>query len=450
MRHLFFVTTCLIALIAAALNAIILSAAEIRLFDKPIECSQTLVLLGDVAEIILDENYKADSLASSQKLIALRETVIVPAPKNGDIKTLSQTELRSRLSRCGISSLEYDITGANQITLIGSNLQLNSNSLSNSTSSNQFIDTNWSESFIAKTPNQTNQTIQQVSVMKPQVPNSFIATDSSVPAVQSTQSVSSAAPVSPASSVSSARKVPLSAQQLMTLQEQVAESISVYLNYRITNESGQPANYPWKVDLKLSHAQGLALLEGNQINEITGGTTPLLGKQRFAIKMNGIDSATGQNVIVTVETEISLSQQVVVLRRALPRGYMIRESDVKIERVDRIKGDDFFVEISDVLGKETTKALGEMTVLSSESLKKPTWVRKGDVVTVVSKSNGIEVRADAIATQDGVHGDTIQVERISDLTPTRSRKTKQESITFLARVCEPKTVEVFPATISTN
>jgi hypothetical protein len=83
----------------------------------------------------------------------------------------------------------------------------------------------------------------------------------------------------------------------------------------------------------------------------------------------------------------------------------------------------------------------EFTTLPQSSLRQPFWVRKGEIVTVRAVKGGLVVRTEAIALQDGVEGDTISVEKIDFNAPRRGPR--EAPVTYLARVCAPKMVEVF-------
>jgi flagella basal body P-ring formation protein FlgA len=185
--------------------------------------------------------------------------------------------------------------------------------------------------------------------------------------------------------------------------------------------------------LKLTPEQIRFFASNGQIVEITGGQVPFIGTQQFHIRMQ-------TNVTVTVEAVVKLPTEIVIVRRALPKGYIISESDVMLQRADRVNNEDFFVDINSVVGKETIKAVKELSPLTQSSVRQPLWVHRGDIVTVRAVNGGIVARTEATALQDGVEGDTISVAKI-DTSSKRSKK--EEPITYLTRVCAPKTVEVF-------
>ena len=219
-----------------------------------------------------------------------------------------------------------------------------------------------------------------------------------------------------------------------TLEKQIAEALVVYLDHCAADD------LPWNVTVQLSQDQAYALATGGRIDDISGGVSPLTGRQRFDIRMS-------KPVVVGVEALVELPLRAVVVKRSLPRGYIIGPSDVELRSVDKVRGEDYFVDVSAVVGMETTTAVREFAVLNQSMLRKPILIRKGDIVTVRSMNNGIIVRVNGKALDDGVKGANILVERIDDdAKSTRHRRGPQEPApTFTARVADAGVVEVYAA-----
>ncbi|MDR1271057.1 MAG: flagellar basal body P-ring formation chaperone FlgA, partial [Planctomycetaceae bacterium] len=362
-----------------------LFGAEIRLRAEPVRCSQTLVTLAEVAEIIPTAN------ESAQQTEQLRQTVLFTVPARGERRTVERIELRDILSRLGFNSVQHQLTGAARIVVV------------NESNGNSAI-----------------------------VPASY---------TYEKNATNLATPVTLAANP--LRKESVTPLLVKNLEEQIADAIVVYLNHCTTTETGKISNDPWKVSVKLTQEQTKLLATSGQIEEIFGGSSnqwnTAANRQRFGVRMQGLDPITQQNVVVTIDAVVELPQQVVVLRRSLPKGYIISESDVILRRMENLKEENFFVDITEVVGRETTGAVRERSVLTSGMIKKPTWVHKGDIVTVRLYNNGISVRTEGVAKNDGTQGDTIPVETIRPNNGKRGQ-TKSETSTFLARVCEPKTV----------
>ena len=355
-------------------------AAEIRLKNAPIRSTEPLVTLADVADVLPMGNENVEPL---------RQTVLFPAPAEGTTRTLDQWELRTMLSQLGINSLHHFISGAEQITVIGVA----------------------SENAVSAIPNQ-------------QIPNGQFVVQANHLTPAGTNPVT---PIAVRSDVSP--QVPeLTDNIARLLEEQITQALGIYLNF--TNRIERS----WDISLKLTPEQIRLFATSGQIAEITGGRMPFTGIQQFHIRMQN-------NITVTVEAVVALPFEVVVARRTLPKGHIINESDVMLQRADRINGEDFFVDTKSVVGKEVVRQVRDLNVLTQSSVRLPLWVRREEIVTVRAVKDGIVVRTEATALQDGVEGDTITVAKI-DLNTTR-RGPREEPVTYLARVCAPKTVEVF-------
>ena len=315
----------------------------------------------------------------------LRQTVLFPTPADGGTRTLDQWELRTMLAQLGVNSLHHFISGAEQITVVG----------------------------VAERPaprvNPNEQFVIQANHLTPSGTNPVtpIATRSDVspPVAGLTDDIA------------------------RLLERQVAQALGIYLNFTHRIERS------WDISLRLTPEQIRLFATNGQIAEITGGQIPFTGIQQFNVRMQN-------NVTITVDAEVALPLEIVVARRTLPKGHIINASDVMLQRADRINSDDFFVDIQSVVGREVVRPIRELTPITQSSIRMPFWVRRGEIVTVRAAKDGIVVRTEAIAQQDGVEGDTITVAKI-DLNSTRRGNPREAPVIYLARVAAPKTVEVF-------
>ncbi len=402
-------TPC-ITLFTVLVATAIAQSAEIRLRSEA-QCAHTLVMLADVADVIP---------AVGDDALQLGQTVLLTAPARGEEKTISAVEIRDILSRSGVSSMQNQLTGASKVTLVGPAF----------TARGSYEENGEASSFIRNAA-YTYQTQPTQNSLTP-----------------------SATHIQPAAATintprQNTLRKPVSAPLLRTLEQQLGEAICVYLNYRQATETGKASNLPWQVALKLSQEQGKLLASSGQIVDIMShavagnASYAMTGPQRFGIRMQGLDETTGQHVVVTVDAQVDLPQEVVVVKRALPKGFIISAQDVMLQRVDKLKGEEFFVDVTEVIGQETVRAIDETTALTPSLLRRPMMVKKGDIVTIRAKSTGIEVRSQVTALADGCKGDMIMVETID---PNRNKRTRNRTAgtdTFLARVCGPKNVEVF-------
>lgn len=363
------------------------SAAELQLKTELIQCNGTLVLLSDIAKIVPDAGETTDELHR------LQETTLFSAPSEGEQRTVRTMELRNILSKLGISSIKHRLVGATKIVLVGGQ------------------------------PDSIRRINQPISHENPiRQASAFIPKQTSASYDNKTASPN----VTP--------------QLIQTLEAQLAEAMNVYLNHITGSNSNTERS--WKIKVKLDEQQAGQLATGGQIEEIFGGSAPYVGVQKFDIQMQRIDNSTQRNLVVSIEADITPLHRIVAVRRTLPRGHIINESDVTLTEVEKINGNEFFVDLTDVIGLETISTVRERDILLPKMLKRPNWVRKGEVVTVRSICDGITVRVSGVAQSDGCQGDTIVIESIEPTAKNRRGKNNTQSRTFLARVCEPQTVEV--------
>jgi flagella basal body P-ring formation protein FlgA len=134
------------------------------------------------------------------------------------------------------------------------------------------------------------------------------------------------------------------------------------------------------------------------------------------------------NVLVTMHE----APMLVVAKHTLAKGMFVHAEDVRLQRGRATQGRaEVFQSIEDVVGKETTRVIAEGTILDDRSVRRPLLVRRGEMVTVYSRAEGVSVRTTARVREDGAAGDLVSVETVEQRKP------------FFARVSGPQQVEVF-------
>lgn len=159
---------------------------------------------------------------------------------------------------------------------------------------------------------------------------------------------------------------------------------------------------------------------------VRGGSDPWIGPQHYDIVL-----ASGGKPL-PLDATVLLPPLAVVAKRALERGQVLQADDVTLARL-KVGADTsgLFDRIESVVGSELTRALGPGQTIEDESLRQPLLVRKGDAVTVYTRSPGLQVRTTARAKEDGSLGELISIE---------SMLNRQ---TFLARVSGSQEVEIY-------
>lgn len=115
-----------------------------------------------------------------------------------------------------------------------------------------------------------------------------------------------------------------------------------------------------------------------------------------------------------VPVKVRRNQDVLVLRHGIATGQTITEADIVIERRDasRIAGA-VLATPTDALGKTARRVLSAGNLLSASDLISPRLVRRGDIVALVSRHGGLEVRMSGRALADAGRDERVAVENAS-------------------------------------
>jgi flagella basal body P-ring formation protein FlgA len=215
----------------------------------------------------------------------------------------------------------------------------------------------------------------------------------------------------------------LPAGMVRRAQRRVCEAVLKYLGDHVS------AQKAWDVQAEVSEDQvRLLLLEPARAITVSGGQPPWTGQQRFTLS---IDAAQGP-ARLAVDAKVGVRAPAVVTVNALARGTVIREGDVELQQTASADGAAGALRsLEDAIGRETVRAVPAGKVLTTDALRTPPWVRRGEVVTVYARTAGIQIRTAARARDDGSQGDLVSVQSLLD----RS--------TFYARVSGIREVEVF-------
>lgn len=117
-----------------------------------------------------------------------------------------------------------------------------------------------------------------------------------------------------------------------------------------------------------------------------------------------------------VSARVVTYQHVVVLTRSLPRHSTITEDDVRLKRHNTtLVTSPLLTEVAEAIGKELTQTLPAERPLTYSVLKNPVIIRRGQRVTLLYQSPGIEVRGSGTAMADGGKGERISAKPLGTL-----------------------------------
>jgi flagella basal body P-ring formation protein FlgA len=103
---------------------------------------------------------------------------------------------------------------------------------------------------------------------------------------------------------------------------------------------------------------------------------------------------------------------VVVIKKDVPYGRPLQESDVLLEAREFDRLESYFATEGEVIGCVTKRALFEGEILTSKDLKQPVLVNRGDVVTLLARGPSFVVSALGKSRDSGSQGDAVVIENL--------------------------------------
>ena len=143
---------------------------------------------------------------------------------------------------------------------------------------------------------------------------------------------------------------------------------------------------------------------------------------------------TGHQIVrIPALVRVQKAIQVVVPVRRVERGQMVRASDVELRHVPQgNRRSSTVTRIEDVIGHQASHTIRSGEPLDTKDLKMPLLVKRGDIIDVIARCNGISVSKPVKATQDGALDDAIVVQGLDD-----------KRTSFVARVVGVDRAEAF-------
>lgn len=116
------------------------------------------------------------------------------------------------------------------------------------------------------------------------------------------------------------------------------------------------------------------------------------------------------NYSIEMKGDFSMSQKIPFISRNIQKGTVITQDDVELKDFPKNKiGNDYITEISEIIGKAANKNLNKNNPIFSGDIKNPVIVTKNSTVSAIYKNKAIEVKALAVALEDGGAGDVIRL-----------------------------------------
>lgn len=117
---------------------------------------------------------------------------------------------------------------------------------------------------------------------------------------------------------------------------------------------------------------------------------------------------------VYVPVNVIETAKVYVARRALPRGHLIAAEDVVADErdVSRLRSA-YITDARFLLGQRLRSPVLSGSIITASQLKADNYIKRGQTVTLLAKSNGINIRMAGKALSDGGLNQRIRVENLN-------------------------------------
>ncbi|MGD8925569.1 MAG: flagellar basal body P-ring formation chaperone FlgA [Thioalkalispiraceae bacterium] len=113
---------------------------------------------------------------------------------------------------------------------------------------------------------------------------------------------------------------------------------------------------------------------------------------------------------IHLPVRVSAFTQVLVARHPIPRNTIIKQEDLQSIREDigRYYAG-VFTKTEDLVGMVASRSIRDNAVITPRMVKPKRLIKRGDMITIIAESNGLQIRTKGEALMDGHRGQVIQV-----------------------------------------
>jgi flagella basal body P-ring formation protein FlgA len=144
--------------------------------------------------------------------------------------------------------------------------------------------------------------------------------------------------------------------------------------------------------------------------EVTPSNPSIIGSSRFSL-IGRIDNQVIKNF--SVRGTLKALAPVVVATSNLRRDDLITESQIRLESMDISTLRAPCLQKDQVIGKKVLRAIKAGTAIELANVEFPPLVKKGALVKILGRNNGLELTATGIAKTDGKEGEIIKVKNVN-------------------------------------
>ena len=140
---------------------------------------------------------------------------------------------------------------------------------------------------------------------------------------------------------------------------------------------------------------------------------PVSARRRGNVTVS-VSCSAPSNWSLYVQATVQVFENVVVSGRSMSRGELLGKQDVELTRRDvSALSSGYFTRTDEVAGMVLKRSVRAGMVMTPSLLKQQRLIRRGDKVTIIAVSGGVEVRMEGQALMDGVKGEVIRVRNLS-------------------------------------
>jgi flagella basal body P-ring formation protein FlgA len=191
------------------------------------------------------------------------------------------------------------------------------------------------------------------------------------------------------------------------LRQEVQQIVSNYLQAKSAGMAGEI-----QCDIADRHLPLLKVATSAPV--CTGGIAPWTGRQRLMLSFS---TAAGRTQLPVYADVLPKAVPVVVALEAIPRGAVITAAHVELQTMAyATKASDRrtpFNSVEELIGMEARQSIPAGVVVTSDQVRSPVLVKRGEQITISSQGNGIRVRTTAKALNDSAKGELVQVESLT-------------------------------------
>lgn len=171
----------------------------------------------------------------------------------------------------------------------------------------------------------------------------------------------------------------------------------------------QTAALPGKVAYKVDDIdQRINLPECPRLEAFLPTGSQFIGKTSVGVRCL---EKNGWSIFVPVQIRLSLN--LVVSARQLSQGHTLHETDLASQTTETSQPGGF-TDPKRVLGKVLRYSITAGQVLREDMLRPPYWVVQGQVVQLIVRGNGFNIRNEGVALNNASEGQTVQIRTSSN------------------------------------